>query len=166
MVETAANLAVLALRVFADDHQVDSSAARSERAGNAVEQAGWSQADVLIKASTNRDQEPPERDVVRHIGPTHGTEENCFGLGQLGQTIGSHHLPRLDVVVAAPGEVDPVKPETLRSRQRVEHLARRRHRLDPNPVSRNGRDAIAAVGVALSGSCSHRGSLSRASPGG
>src|SRR5205823_7125552 len=75
--QAPANAGVLALRVLTDADDVDlGRALADQRARDAGQQAHRAEIDVLVEALAQRQQQPPEADVVRHARITDRTEQD------------------------------------------------------------------------------------------
>src|SRR5262249_58623528 len=75
-VEPSADLGVLAFVVLTHDQHVDvGRAAAGERRFDTLEQADGPEGHILIKSAPDRNQETPQRDVVRHSGESHRAEK-------------------------------------------------------------------------------------------
>ena len=83
-VKPAADLGVLAFVVLTHDHHVDIVwAAPGQRRPYACEQPYRSAGDVLSKPSANRNQEPPQRHVIRYARKAYGAQIDRVELAKL-----------------------------------------------------------------------------------
>ena len=73
-----------------------------QRGGDARPEPDRPQVHVLAERAADRDQQAPEPDVVGHVGPADGAEEDRVGRAQGVERVGRHHPAGLDEVVAAP----------------------------------------------------------------
>src|SRR4029453_11119658 len=107
-----ADLRVLALVVLAHDHHVDvRRPTAGERRPGPLQKAHRSEIDVLMEAAPDRDQETPERDVVRDTRKSHGPEENRLERPEPVEPVFRHHAAGLGVALAAPLERRPLDGE-------------------------------------------------------
>src|SRR6185436_8564178 len=118
-----ADVAVFALRVFADHDVVDvARLAAGERAGHAFEEAHRAQVDVQVEPAAEIDQQAPGRDVIgddRRIADR--AEEHGLRLAQdVGRVLGTHAAVRL-VPVAAPRIFLPAELDAVLRADRLEH---------------------------------------------
>jgi len=109
VVRPAADARVLALRVLAHDVEVDLvRRAVGERRAHAGQQPAGAQVHILVEAAADRDEQAPERDVVRHPRPADGAEEDRIVPADALFPVLRHHAAVLEVVVAG-REVEPVE---------------------------------------------------------
>ena len=143
LVQAAADLRVLALVVLADDHHVDLLGGDVlERGGDAGPQPDRPQVHVLAERAADRDQQAPEADVVGHVVPADGAEEDRVGLADGLERVRRHHPAVLDEVVAAPRVLGELELEAVGAPGRLEHLERGRRDLEPDPVARDHGDLV------------------------
>jgi hypothetical protein len=110
---TAADTRVLALAVLTDEQNVDliGPPARQRR-GNAIEQADRPQVHVLVEGLADRQQQPPQRHVVRHAGIADRAQVDGVEPAQRRQAILRHHDAAGQVVVAAPWKLRGLDAES------------------------------------------------------
>ncbi len=121
-VEPAADLRVLAFVVLAHDQHVDVRRARGRRAASArPEQPHRPQVHVLVELAADRDQEPPERDVVGHAGESHRAQVDRVEAAELLEPVLRHHAPGPRVDLAAPVELLPRELYAEAAPGRLEH---------------------------------------------
>src|SRR5437763_16314303 len=89
-----------------------------------------------------RDQEAPERDVIRHARITDSAEKYGIVGPQLIEPIFRHHATGLGVGLAAPVEFAPLKRETIAARRRLQRLDAFRYDLAPYTVAGDDGDPI------------------------
>ena len=144
VVEPAADLGVLALVVLPDDHHVDlGGRAVGERRAHAPQEPDGPEIDVLAEGPADRDEEPPERDVVGHAGGADRAEEDRVAGPELLEAVLGHHPPGLREALAAPVELGPRELEPEPPRRRLENALALGHDLLADPVAGNHRDAMA-----------------------
>ena len=103
---------VLALGVLADAHHVDLLGALvAQRADDPRHQPHRPQVDVLVEDLADRQQQTPQRHVVRHLRRADRAEVDRVKAPQHIQRIFGHHQPMLAVVVAAPRELGQIQRE-------------------------------------------------------
>jgi hypothetical protein len=113
-----------------------------ERAFHAGHESHRPQVDVLVVAAPERDQQTPERNVVRHFfGPSGRAEEHGVVPGELVQRVFRHHAPVLFVVIAAPVELVEFPLDTEAAAGRLQHAQALGHDLLADAVAGNHRDA-------------------------
>jgi hypothetical protein len=140
---------VLAFGVFADDHPVDRGAAR-QRALDSGKHARGPHIGVLIEALADGQPQSPQGDMVGHVGRADRAEENGVERPQPLESALGNVMPVLEVVVAAPGEVLDVEPESaLFLRERIQHLESGCDHLDADAVAGNGGNPVFAHGGGL-----------------
>ena len=125
-----ADRGVLALGVLAHHIEVDVGlGAAGERRAHAGHQLARAQVHVLVEAAADRDQQAPQRDMVRHVGPAHRAEQDRVRLRQLLHAVGRHHRAGLLVGLARPVVVRELEAEA--------EAARRRRRAPSAPPARS-----------------------------
>ena len=133
-VDPAADLAVLALDVLPHDHEVDVGR-RPQRALDAVEHLDRAEVDVLPERPPDRDQQPPQRHVVRDARPADGAEQNRVELAQRLDAVGGHHRALAFEPLTRPVEIGVGQLDSVFARHRVEHRTRRGDHLTADPVA-------------------------------
>ena len=113
------------------------------------------QREVLVEGAANRDQQAPQRDVVRHTWRAHRAEEDRVVAAERLQPVLGHHRAGLEVPVAAPGKLVPLEPEAVQLARALEHALGGRDDLVADPVARDRHDAVDRV--AHLSKCSSRG---------
>src|SRR5437773_641652 len=63
-----------------------------------------------MEPAPDRDEKPPQGDVVRHAGEPDGAEEDRLELPKLVEAVFRHHPAGLRVALAAPVEYRPLEP--------------------------------------------------------
>ncbi len=105
LVETAAGLGILALRVFPDDDEVDVfGRASGQRGGDSRQQPYRPHVHVLVEVAPDGDEKPPERHVIRHFGQADGPKENGVERSQPLDTVLRHHDAVLGKIPAGVGK--------------------------------------------------------------
>ena len=94
------------------------------------------------KLAPDRDQQPPERDVVRHAGIADRAEKDGIVGPQLVEPVLRHHPAGLGVGLAAPVEFVPLEAEAVGPRRRLHRGNALRHHLAPDAVAGDHRDPI------------------------
>jgi hypothetical protein len=116
LVEPSADLGVLALHVFAQHDEIDvAKVAIPKRRGQARIQPDRPQAHVLLETAADRNEQPPQRDVIRHAGVADRAEEDGVVVTELFEPVFRHHATRPPIRFAAPvkvieAEVDSESP--------------------------------------------------------
>ena len=72
--------------------------------GDARQQPHRPDAGVLVESLADREAQPPEADVIRHVGPADRAEVDRVEPLQALQPVRVHHAAGFQVVLAAPGE--------------------------------------------------------------
>jgi hypothetical protein len=135
--------AVLALGILAHDPEIDvARLAVGEWAGHALEQAHRAQVHVLVEFAADRDQQAPQRNVVRHAWPAHRAEEDALVLFQCLHAVVRHHLAGLGKAVAGPVEVGEFQLETEAAPGGFQHAHALRHDFLADSVTRNEGDLV------------------------
>ena len=134
-VHAAAGAGVLALGVLAHAHHVDvGRGPAGERRGHARQEPDRADVQVQVEALPDRQQEPPQRDVVGHARRADRAEVDRRRALEPAQAVGRHHRPGAAVVVAAPRQVLPHK-RALLAAGRLEHADALRDHLGPHAVA-------------------------------
>ena len=108
LIDTTADVGVLALGVLTKDEHVDRAGHLAvQRAVHAVVQIRGTQANALVEAAANRQQQAIQRDVVLHARMTDRSEQHRIVLGQFIKELGRSHSPVSEVVVSPPRELGP-----------------------------------------------------------
>ena len=108
LVEPAADRGIFALVVLAHDVEIDvAGRAVLQRRVDTGQQPHRPQVDVLLEAAADRDQQPPQRDVVGHAGIADRAEKDRVVEAQLVEPVLRHHPAGLGVGLAAPVEFAP-----------------------------------------------------------
>ena len=137
VMETATDLRVLALRILADDDKIDRTAPFGKWTSDTRQQSRRPQTHVLVEASSDRDQQPPQRDVIGHIWAADRAQENRVRFCETVERVVVHHRAGTDVVIAAPQVLRPLDAEARQWCERIEHDAGRGNRLDADAVARD-----------------------------
>ena len=149
-VDAPAHLRVFALVVLADDDEVDvGGAAVRERRGNPLEQLDRPQVDILPEGPAQRDQEAPERDMVRHAGKAHRAQQDRVERAQHLDAVLRHHPAGLAVGLAAPVEMLPVEADVVAPAGGLQHPHGLGHDLLADAVAGDDRDPIVRHGLGL-----------------
>src|SRR5205085_8802174 len=91
-----------------------------------------------------RDQEPPERDMIRHAGIADRTEKHGIVGPQLIESVFRHHAAGLGVGLAAPVEFAPLQRKAVAPRCRFQRVNAFRHDFAPDAVAGDNGDPICA----------------------
>ena len=144
LIQPRAAAGVFALAVLADEGHIDILRLRVlQRAGRAPQQFHRPQVDILVKALADFQQQPPQGDMVRHAGGADRPEVDGVELLQLFDTVVVHHLPVLQVKIAAPGEFRPFETETAVQRShRVKHFDSLGNYLRADSIPGNGSHSV------------------------
>ena len=128
----------------AHDHHVDWSpggvAQRATRSRQQLDRVA--KVHVLAERAPDRDQQPPQRDVVGHVRPPDGAEQDRVTVPQPLQPVRSHHPAVLHEVVAAPRVFGRLEAESIPLARRLQHLQRGRRDLTTDPVPGHDGNAI------------------------
>ena len=139
--QAPSDLRVLALVVLAHHVEVDLlRTASRERRSEALQAAHRAQIDVLLEVAANRDEQPPQGDVIRYSGKAHRAQEDGVAAGNGPDAVRRHHAALARVVLAAPGVLVPVKGDPEAAAGRLEHPLPFRHHLPADSVPRDCRD--------------------------
>src|SRR5262249_59665913 len=90
-----------------------------------------------MEAAPDRDQETPERDMVRDTRKSHGAEEDRLELPEPVEPVFRHHAAGLGVALAAPVERRPLDVEAEPASGRVEDAHALGHDFFADSVTRN-----------------------------
>src|SRR5215207_9417040 len=166
--EPAADLAVLALGVLADDDQVDRTVLGVGRGiPYTSERAERPQVDVLAERAADRDQQAPQGHVIGHVGPSDGAEQHRVVAAQRRQPVRGHQRTLLEVALAGPVELVDLEPKVELRIEGNQYRARRRGHFDADAVTGDERDAAGLRRVlhdALRSSWRSRRTWSRGTP--
>ena len=103
LMDAAAGAGIFALGVFADAEDVEG--VRLQRALNAWQQPMWADVGILHEGLADRQQQPVQRDRVRHLRrPADRAEQDGIEALQRLDAVGRHHRAGLLVEGAGPGE--------------------------------------------------------------
>ena len=106
----AADRGIFALGVLAHHVEVDIGlGAAGQRRAHARHQLARAQVHILVEAAADRDQQAPQRDVVRHVRPAHRAQQDRVRLRQALHAVGRHHRAGLLVGLARPVVVREVE---------------------------------------------------------
>ena len=142
-VQPPAYRGVFALGVFAEDDQVDvAGLLAGQRRIDAGIQIGRADADALVEAPAQRQQQPVQRDVIGNVRVAHRPEQDGVKAAQLRQPILRHQPPGLPVIRRPPGKFGEPESRPAGRRKRLQHLAPLGHHLRPHPVPGNHRQII------------------------
>ena len=140
-VQPAADLAVLALDVLPDDDEVD-VVGGPQRALHTLEHPDRAQVDVLPERPPDRDQQAPQRHVVRHARPADGAEQDRVEPAQRIDAVGGHHRALAFVALARPVEFGVVAVDPVARADGVQYRAGRRDHLAADPVAGDHGDLL------------------------
>ena len=92
LIEASADLGVITLVVLPDDEEIDVCRSTvGQRRAHPREQADRTQIHILTELPAYRNQQPPERHVVRHTGVPDRAQKNRIEPGQIGdRTLTGH----------------------------------------------------------------------------
>src|SRR5580692_3458857 len=103
LVEASADIRVFAFIVFANDSEVDfTGLPMFQRRFDPIEKAHGAKIDVLPERAPDRNQKPPQRDMIGNAGVANRPEEDAVERPQLTEAVVRHHFPGLLVGFAAP----------------------------------------------------------------
>ena len=149
-VDAPAHLRIFAFVVLAHDNEVDvGRAAARERRGHALEQPDRTQIDVLPEGPAQRNQEAPERNVVRHAGEAHRAQQDGVERAQHLDPVLRHHPAGLAVGFAVPAEMLPVETDIEAPACGLQHPHGLGHDLVADAIARNHRNSIVRHGLSL-----------------
>ena len=135
-VKPSADPAVLPLGVLADADHVDVGRGPSrERRIHAGDEAHRPQVDVLIEALADRQDQLPDRDVVRHGRIADRAEVDRVELLQPIEPVLVHHLPVRAIEIAAPRELDELDARAARRRRFLDDRDPRRDHFLPDTIT-------------------------------
>src|SRR6185437_12464473 len=100
------------------------------------------QVHVQLELAPDRDEESPQRHVVRHAGKAHRAEEDRVVVADLREAVLGHHAPVLPVVLAAPGLLVPLEREAELARRRLEYALALGHHFPADAIPGDHRDAM------------------------
>ncbi len=141
-VRAAAAAGILALGVLAHDHPVDRLPA-AQRAPDARQQPRGPHVGVLVEALADRQAQPPQRQVVGHVGRADRAEEDGVErLEPLEPALG-YVMAVLEVVVAAPREMlDRETESAVAGGEYLQHFQPGRDDFDADAVAGDGCDSV------------------------
>ena len=95
-----------------------------------------------MEPAPDRDEKPPQGDVVRHAGEPDGAEEDRLELPKLVEAVFRHHPAGLRVALAAPVECRPLELEAEPAAGGLEDARAFGHDLFADPVAGNYGDLV------------------------
>src|SRR6267143_294531 len=95
-----------------------------------------------MKSAPDRDQETPQRDVVRHAGESDGAEEDRLEVSKTIEAVLGHHAAGFRVALAAPVERRPFDLESEPPTGGVEDAHALGHDFLADSIAGNRRDAM------------------------
>src|SRR5208283_1771595 len=149
-VETPAYFRVFALIVFTDNAEIDFS--RREPFHwrmNTAQQPHWTKVYILLKRSADRDQQSPQRNMIRNTGISHRTEVDRIETAQLVQAIFGHHPAGLEIGLATPVEVMPGEHYIVAAPSSFKNTKAFGYDLTSDSVALNDRNVIMAHWTSL-----------------
>ncbi len=118
----AADAGILALGVLAHDVEVDVRLGPAgERRARTRHQPARAQVHVLVEAAADRDQQPPQRHVVRHPRKSDRAEQDGVALAQAVEPVRRHHRASAVPGLARPVVVGVVEREAEPRGGRIQH---------------------------------------------
>ena len=136
LIHAPADVGVFALVILAHNIHVDIAGLIAvHRRGDAGQQAHRAQVDVLLKLAADRDQQTPERDVIRHTREADGTKENRIAPRELPQPVLRHHRAGLGVALAVPIVMLEAVVEAVLLANRLKNAQPFGHNLVADPVA-------------------------------
>ena len=147
-VQPPADGRIFALIVFAHHPEIDIARlpARQGRR-HTRHQAHRADVGVKLKLATNWNQQPPQRNVIRHSRKADRAEKDCVVLADSSEAIVRHHLAVFGVVIAAPGHFIELKLDVEFSTDRFEYTHALGHDLLADTVTRDDGDFVFAHGA-------------------
>src|SRR6267378_2245894 len=137
-VKTAADVRIFSLVVLTDDAEINLAGFPVlQRSFNSFKKSHGPQVYVLTESAADRNQQAPERNVIRHTGMSHSAKEDGVKRPELLQAIGGHHLSGFDVSLATPIERVPVELESKAVSCRFQHSDAFGHHFFSDAISRN-----------------------------
>ncbi len=136
---------ILTLVVLANDQHVDVGGRLArQRTDHARQQPNRAEIDVLLEVPTNRDQEPPQRDMVGHARPADSAQQDRISGAEQFEPVGGHHRPGVGITLAAPRVLLPLESNVESAAGALEHVDRGRDDLAADPVAGDQRDVAGA----------------------
>jgi len=142
-VHPPADLRIFAFDIFADDPHINIAGAFvTQRRRNAGQEPHRAQVHILIELAPDRDQQLPQRDMIRHTGKAHRTKEDRIMIAQLVDAIIRHHLTRRLERLARPIEWRLLDLKPMQRRHCIKNFQSFGHRLIANPVTGQHRNLV------------------------
>ena len=148
LVRAAADACVLAFGVLADEEHVDRRVP-GERGRDTFEQASRPQVRPEVEPLAQRQQQPPERDVVGDGGIAHGPEQHGIVGARDLERVDGHHRAGLVEVARPPGQLAPRHVDA----GRLDDLARLGDDLGAGAVAGDDRDPVSHRATTVTISC-------------
>ena len=147
----AAMAGIFALAVLPHDHPVQiAGAAIAQRRRDARQNLGGPHVGILVEALADRQAQPPQADMVRHIRRADGAEIDRIEFLQCRQPVGRHHRAVPPVVVGAPVEfLDHEAEIAAAPLQRAQRLQPGGDHLGADAVGGDGGNGVFAHGFDL-----------------
>src|SRR5579859_806633 len=141
LVQPAADARILALIVFANNGEVDFTGLPVfQRRFDSLEKFDRAKTYILPEGAPDRNQQPPQGNVIRHAGMAYGAKENCVKRPQLRQTIIRHHLSGLHIPFAAPVKRTPLHPKIETTPRRFQYTNTFRNNFLSDAIAGNDRN--------------------------
>src|SRR5882724_4450712 len=137
-IEPPANARVFPLVVLTDDAEINLAGFPVlQRSLNPFKKPDGAQIYVLTESAADRNQQAPERNVIRDTGMSNCAKEDRVKRPELLQAICRHHLSGLHVGFTTPVECVPVPSKTKALSRSFQHADAFGHHLFPDAVSCN-----------------------------
>src|SRR5262249_2785360 len=124
LLETPAPAAVFAFRIFAHTDEINLAAPLvTQWTLRSGEQFDRAQIDVLVEVLADFDQQVAQADVVGHARRiADGAEVDRREILQTSQSVGVHHPPGFQIIIAAPGKLFGFEFKAATARSRAQHV--------------------------------------------
>src|SRR6267378_1548470 len=137
-IEAPANVSIFPLVVLTDEAEINLAGFPVlQRSFNPFKKSHGAQIYVLTESAADRNQQAPERNVIRHTGMSNSAKEDGVKRPELLQTICRHHLSGLNVGFTTPVECVPVPSKTKALSRGFQHADAFGQHFFPDAVSRN-----------------------------
>src|SRR5215471_18003798 len=134
--DPAADRGVFAFRVLAYDQEIDiANVPARERRLDPRHEPNRPQVYIEIKLPAHRNQQFPQRDMVRHTGKTARAKEDRVMMTNRCESILRHHATVLRAIFTAPGKFIPPKSDIEFPSRCFEHAHPLGHDLFADPIT-------------------------------
>ena len=147
---SSADRRVLALGIFAHHPELDiADLSVGQRRLDPRHKAHGPQVNIKVELTAHRNEQLPQRNMIRHTGKTAGAEKDRVVMANHRGTVCRHHATVLSAIFAAPRKLIPSERNIKLASRSFEDSEPFGNHLFANPVTRNHRDAVGRHGQFL-----------------